>query len=219
MPATADLETIEREGRRIIGYGRRDPGRVVPQYPTWTLRDLIVHVAGVHGRTGVICETLSREQVPTTEPATGQDPFAWAEAQLERMLDGLHSADPEAEVWTFVDDPRLGFWSRRMIIETGVHRWDAQAALETPEPLLPLVAAHGLDEFPELYLPRLGQLPTVELKATDLGRSWHYGYGEPVAAIEGTASDLYLRLMQRPGAPLPPGWEAAVDALGSPDRR
>lgn len=191
----------------------------MPQYPTWTLRDLVTHVAAVHDRTAAICETLSRERVPTADLPTGADPFDWAEERLGAMLEGLRSADPEAEVWTFVDDPRLCFWERRMVIETGVHRWDAQSAVEDPEPLLPAVAAHGLDEFTELYLPRLGEVPAIELNATDLGRSWRFGGGEPVATTSGTASEHYLRLMSRPGTPLPVAWERAVDALGSPAGR
>ena len=166
--AVSDLGAIESEGRRIIGYGRRQPDRIVPQYPTWTLRDLVVHVAGVHGRTAAVCRTLPQERVPAAELPAGGDAFGWAEEQLEEMLQGLRTADPGMEVWTFVPDKRLAFWSRRMLIETGVHRWDAQGAVEDPEPLLPPVAANGLDEFPDLYLPRLGEVPTIELTAVDL---------------------------------------------------
>jgi len=78
------------------------------------------------------------------------------------------------------------------------------------------VATDGLDEFTDMYLGRLGDVPTIELVATDLGRSWRYGPGEPEATIRGTASELFLRLMSRPGPPLPTAWEQAVDALGSP---
>ena len=122
-------------------------------------------------------------------------------------------------VWTFVDDPALRFWIRRMVVETGVHRWDAHSAVGEPVELLTIVSAHGLDEFAALYLPRLGRVQTIELRATDLGRSWRYGPGEPTARIEGEASDLFLRLMSRPGVELPADWAAAVDALGSPADR
>jgi len=214
-----DLITIEYEGWRLIELCRRTPDRVVPQYPTWTMRDLALHVATVHGRTGVICETLPTERVRGPELPAEADPFDWAAEQLARMLEGLAMADPYARVWTFVDDPSLGFWVRRMVIETGVHRWDAHSAVGEPVELLTGVSAHGLDEFAELYLPRLGEVPTIELAATDLGRSWCFGEGEPEATIEGEASDLFLRLMSRPGVALPRAWEQAVDALGSPADR
>jgi uncharacterized protein (TIGR03083 family) len=214
-----DLAAIEAQGERLIGLARRDADAVVPQYPTWTLRDLALHVGGVHGRTAAICRTLAQERIPTPEPADGSDAFDWADEQLTAMLEGLHTADSEAHVWTFVPDPRLAFWGPRMVIETGVHRWDAQSATDDAEPLLPIVAASGLDEFAALYLPRLGAVPTIELVATDLDRTWRFGSGDPTATVEGTASDLFLRLMSRPGVSLPVDWERAVDALASPADR
>ena len=216
MASQGSLAVIEQEGRRIIEYAQRHPERVVPQYPTWTQRDLAIHVASIHGRTAAICETLPQERIPTAQLPEGRDPFDWAGQMLAEMVEALASADPGARVWTFGSDPTLRFWERRMVIETGVHRWDAQGALGQPDPLLPEVASDGLDEFPDMYLGRLGDVPTIDLVATDLGRSWRYGEGEPVAAIEDTASALFLRLMSRPGADLPATWQEAVDALGSP---
>jgi uncharacterized protein (TIGR03083 family) len=215
MPAE-DLEVIEGQGRRIIECAQGAPEAMVPQYPTWTLLDLASHVAGVHGRTAVVCETLATERVPVPERPPDADALEWAREQLERMIAGLRTADPEAEVWTFVSERRLRFWSRRMVVETGVHRWDADGAIGDPRALLPEVAGYGLDEFGDLYLPRLGDVPGIELVATDLGRSWRFGTAEPVARIEDSASALYLRLMQRPGASLPEPWARAVDSLGTP---
>jgi uncharacterized protein (TIGR03083 family) len=216
MSIERDLLAIEYEAWRIIELGRATPDLVVPQYPTWSLTDLVVHVARVHGRTAAICRDLPLERISGPRLPDGADPFEWAAERLSEMLEGLASADPAAKVWTFVDEPALGFWGRRMVIETGVHRWDAQSAQGQPEPLLDRVARHGLDEFDQLYLPRLGVVPTIELRATDLGRVWRYGDGEPETVIEGTASDLFLRLMSRPGASLSTTWEAAVDALAPP---
>ena len=219
MSMDKDLAAIEYEGWRLIELGRLTPERIVPQYPTWTMRDLVVHVAGVHGRTGAICETLPTERIPGPELPPDEDPFEWAAEQLARMLEGLAMADPAASVWTFVDDPSLRFWVQRMVVETGVHRWDAHSAVGEPVELLTTVSRHGLDEFAELYLPRIGEVQTIELTATDLGRSWRYGAGEPRARIEGEASELFLRLMSRPGVELPNDWANAVDALGSPTDR
>ena len=219
MSKDRDLAAIEYEAFRLIELGRQAPDRTVPQYPTWVLRDLVIHVAEVHGRTGAICETLPTERISGPELPAEADPFDWAAEQLARMLEGLAMADPAAHVWTFVDDPSLGFWIRRMVVETGVHRWDAHSAVGKPVELLTTVSRHGLDEFTDLYLPRLGDVPTLELHATDLGRTWRFGSGEPEAVIEGEASDVFLRLMSRPGVALPSSWEQAVDALGSPADR
>jgi len=213
-----DLAAIEREGRRIIELARAKPGAHTRQYPTWTLADLVVHLGGVHGRTAEVCRSLPIERIPTPTPDPGVDPVDWAEAQLAQMLEALAAADPGAEVWTFVADRRLAFWAPRMVIETGVHRWDAEGAAGEPAPLLGIVATHGLDEFSALYLPRLGDLPTLGLHATDLDRRWRYGSGPASTVVEGTASELFLRLMSRPGAALPEAWARAVDALARPTR-
>jgi len=218
MSSSQDLATIEAEGRRIVELARSHPGRTVSQYPTWKLRDLAIHVASVHGRTAEICRTLPAERIPSAELPEGEDPFDWADDMLTDMVEGLRRTDPEAEVWTFGSDATLRFWRRRMVIETGVHRWDAQGALEDPDPLLAIVATHGLDEFSDMYLPRLGEIGTLQLFATDMGRSWQFGPGRPAASTSATASDLFLRLMSRPGAQLPPDWERAVDSLASPAR-
>ena len=62
-----------------------------------------------------------------------------------------------------------GAWERRMVIETGIHRWDAEQAFGDPGALTDLVALSGLNEFETMWLPRLGELPVLEVKAVDLG--------------------------------------------------
>ena len=219
MANAAALGSIRTDGHRIIEVARAAPGATVPQYPSWTLRDLVAHVAQVHGRTAEICRTLPQARIPAPEPPAARDLFDWAAATLDDMLEAFEAADPKAIVWTFVPDKRLAVWEPRMVIETGVHRWDAESAVGDPSPLPLPVAKRGLNEFTDQYLPRLGSLPTIELVDPELDRSWRYGEGEPVAVIEGTASDHYLRLMSRPGTRLPSEWETAVDVLGSPADR
>jgi hypothetical protein len=106
------------------------------------------------------------------------------------------------------------------VIETGVHRWDAEQAFGDPGGLTDLVALAGLNEFETMWLPRLGELPVLEVKAVDLGRAWMFASGSPLRTVSGTASDLYLRLMSRPSpVELPFPWAAAVDSLEPPPKR
>ncbi|HEX6222371.1 MAG TPA: hypothetical protein VF115_14870, partial [Acidimicrobiia bacterium] len=122
--------------------------------------------------------------------------------------------------WGFGPTPSVGFWERRMVIETGVHRWDAAQAFEEEDRLIDNVARSGLDEFGHMWLPHLGDVQTLEVTATDLDRTWAYGDGFPTASVEGTASDLYLRLVSRPSpVSLPDDWAAAVDGLAPPPKR
>jgi len=216
-----NLASIESEGRRLGEAARRDPGRVVPQYPGWTLADLVAHTASMHGRTTLICRDLPAERISAARLPEGKDPVRWYEETLEEMLQVLEVADPATPVWGFAPTPNLGFWERRMVIETGIHRWDAFHALGETEPLTDRVAESGLDEFGEMWLPRLGdtELQPLGVEAVDLLRSWVYGGGTATSTITGTGSDLYLRLMSRPSTvELPADWSAAVDGLEPPPK-
>jgi uncharacterized protein (TIGR03083 family) len=211
-----NLDSIESEGLKILDLARRDREAPVPQYPGWNLTDLVTHTASIHGRTTLICRTLPEERIAAPQLPDDTDSLIWFEQTLVDMLTALREADPSTPAWTLTEDGTLAFWERRMVIETGIHRWDAQQAFETPLPLLDRVAVSGLDEFSAMWLPRLGPMSSLELTATDLGRSWLLEGFPPEDTASGTASDLYLRLMARPGAPLPASWEAAVDALATP---
>ena len=218
MPS-AERETIRSEALRILEIANRDLQRPVPQYPGWSMADLLSHLGSVHGRTTLVCADLAQERVSGPRMPLHGEVSRWFHETLESMLEALASTDHEAEVWGFGSRPTIGLWQRRMLIETGVHRWDAEQAWEEEQPLLDGVASAGLDEYPDMWLPRLGAVPTISVIATDLDRSWVFGEGDPEATVEGTGSGLYLRLMSRPGAELPDEWAAAVDALEPPPKR
>lgn len=216
-----NLASIESEGRRLARFARVDPAREVPQYPGWSLADLVSHTGSIHGRTTLICRELPANRISAPRLPEGIDPIDWYEERLDEMLSALHDADPETSpVWTFDSSGKLGFWESRMVVETGVHRWDAQQALGEPDRLIDRVALLGLEEFGMMWLRQLGDVQTIEVFATDLGRSWVYGTGGPTARVEGTASELELRLMSRPSSViLPEDWAAAVDGLAPPPKR
>ncbi|MEX1093308.1 MAG: maleylpyruvate isomerase family mycothiol-dependent enzyme [Acidimicrobiia bacterium] len=216
---TDALETIESEGKRILDLGREDLDRPVPQYPDWKMGGLLAHTGGILGRTSLICRDLLTERPHSPRPGEDDDVADWFEERLNEVLSVFGESDPTAPVWGFGPDPNVGMWINRMLIEVGVHRWDAEQAFGEPAPLLDEVAEAGLDEFGTMWFPRLGELDALALTATDLGRHWHYGKGEPAGAIEGPASEIYLRLMSRPSTVvLPDDWAAAVDSLEPPPR-
>ncbi len=198
---------------------RREPTRPVPQYDGWTLADLASHTASIHGRTVLICEQLPSERIPAPTQPEGRDPVDWYDENLELMLLALERADPDTPCWALGSSDTLGFWESRMVVETGVHRFDADHALGVAEPLSAHVARTGLDEFGDLWLPMLEDVPTLEVRASDLDENWVYGQGGANMRLEGTASDIYLRLMQRPSPVLLPAeWAGPVDSLGTPKR-
>jgi uncharacterized protein (TIGR03083 family) len=180
---------------------------------------LLEHLGGIVGRTSLVCRDLLTERVSVPRPEEGADIADWYEDRLNEVLDILRSADLEAPVWGFTERPVVGTWATRMVVEVGVHRWDAEQAFGEPLSLLDDVAITGLDEFADMWLPRLEGVGTLALTATDLARHWHYGDGDPDATVEGTASDLLLRLMSRPSPiSLPQDWAEAVDGLPPPPR-
>lgn len=220
MLSAENLAGIESEGRRIGQAVRRDPDRAVPQYPDWSLADLASHTASIHGRTTLVCRNLPTERVSAPRLPEGKDVLDWYEETLDEMLATLTDTDPALSCWGFAPEWNLGLWERRMVVETGIHRWDAYQAFGEEDRLTDLVARSGLDEFGPMWVARLDELPTLQMKATDLGEDWVYGEGKPVASVEGTASDLFLRLMSRSSpVELPEAWAQAVDGLAPPPKR
>ena len=214
MLSAENLASIESEGRRLGLAVRRDPSRPVPQYPGWTLADLVSHTASIQARTTLICRDRPQEWVSSPKCPEGVDPIEWYEEIFEEMLAALIETDPAAEVWTFGSPSNIGFWERRMVIETGVHRWDAYQAYGDEDRLTDVVAVSGLEEFPVMWMSHLGHIQSLRVTADDLGRSWDFGKGRPESEVKSTASDIYLRLMsRRSNVVLPDDWVAAVDGL------
>ncbi|MDX1468533.1 MAG: maleylpyruvate isomerase family mycothiol-dependent enzyme [Acidimicrobiia bacterium] len=208
------LASIESEGRRLGMALRRDPQREVPQYPGWTLADLASHTGSIHARTTLICRERPQERISSPKPSEGGDPLDWYESNLEEMLEALTNADPEKEVWALGSPENLGFWERRMVVETGVHRWDAYQAFGEEDRLTDTVARAGLDEFGDMWHRYLGELRPLRVRATDLEAIWEFGSGGDLEEVVGTASEIYLRLMSRPSVVvLPRDWAEAVDSL------
>lgn len=220
MLSAENLASIESEGRRLGAAARQNPARPVPQYPGWDLADLVSHTASILGRTTLICRQLPTQRISAPRLPDGADPVEWYHQTLEETLETLEQADPETPAWAFGPRPHLGFWERRMVIETGIHRWDAYQALEETGPLTDRVATSGLDEFPDMWLSPLGEVQPLEVAETDGGGSWTYGKGKPEVTLRGSVSDLYLRLVARPSpVELPDDWKTAVDGLAPPPKR
>ncbi len=214
MLSAENLASIESEGWRLARAVRRAPDLEVPQYPGWSLTDLAQHTASIHARTVLIYRTEAEERVSSPKLPPGSDPIEWYEETLDEMLAVLTEADPRLATWALGSPQNFGFWERRMVIETGVHRWDAYRAHGEADRLTDVVAVAGMDEFPSMWLRHLGAVSPLRCVAADVGRSWDLGDGEPEAQVEGAVSDIYLRLMSRPSScSLPEDWSAAVDGL------
>ncbi len=85
-----------------------------------------------------------------------------------------------------------------------MYRWDAEHALGAANPLPPVLAAEGVTEVLDTFVPRQVQRRrlrppsrAVRLTATDTDSSWLLGPGEPVAAASAPTETLLLTLWHR----------------------
>ena len=152
----------------------------VPSCPGWTFADLAQHTGDVHRWATTIVETRATARVPFPEadsPWASPDGWAqWLTSGARPLLAALRSAGPLTPVWSWGPGRTSGWWARRMLHETTVHRADAELALGVGPVIDPVVAADGIDEFlfnlPSARRPfkHLSSLPggaSVHLHATD----------------------------------------------------
>jgi hypothetical protein len=107
------------------------PDARVRAYPSWTVRDLAVHVTQACGNaTSTLQEgTLDRPSPEVTVTASdGPGTLAAAvTAALDEAEAALAACDHEV-VWTPVGPMAPRFWDRRLVREAVLHRWDAEQA-------------------------------------------------------------------------------------------
>jgi uncharacterized protein (TIGR03083 family) len=177
----------------------------VPGCGPWTLYDLADHHGTGNLWAAAAITELHGNLDPPAAPTDRAALLPWFRAAAATLDDAL-ATNPDAEAWTIWPPRTVGFWRRRRAQESMVHRWDAQNALGRTEPLDRQLAGDGVAEVVEVMLPRQvkrgrAQPPdtAVRLTATDLGRSWTLGPGDPVGGLSGRAEDLLLALWRRRG--------------------
>ena len=156
--------------------------------PGWDLRRLAVHVGGVHRW----ATTAIQEAGPPSgrgdrpdEDIDGAQLAAWLRVGGDVLADVLAATHSESPTWhPFPAEQIAWIWSRRLMIETALHRWDAETAVHEPsvhetsvsEPstIHPAVAAVGIGEYFHLGVPRILEsaglpvpAPSLHLHCTD----------------------------------------------------
>jgi uncharacterized protein (TIGR03083 family) len=191
----------------------------VPTCPGWTVRDAVEHTAMVYAHKATIVEGELREPPQDWPPELDiDDPLEWFDEQLQRVIEALREREPKTPVWTwYPPDQTVGFWIRRMMQETVIHRADVESASGQRPPITDDVAVDGIDELVERmlcnddpeyyegYSPGQGQ--KVAVTAADA--TWVVTLGEQVASfsrrssknvdatITGAAGDVLLALWNR----------------------
>lgn len=230
------LDALRQDGDALLAAARRDLKAQVPSCPGWDVEMLLGHVARIYSYVAQQARSAERVADDASVPSGDAllDFFAEAHAALLLVLRET-PADAPAWNWARNAPDTAAFWPRRMAQETTVHRWDAQSATGSPDPIPTWLACDGVSEMIDVFLAmRRGRAKeeitgTVHLHATDpvdgvpsewvivLGprgaTSWHEGHEKGDAALRGSASDLLLATWQRSSAAERFGDSTLLDAI------
>ena len=229
---TASLGALTRDA---------DPARRVVTCPDWSLAELVAHVGRSHRWAATIVAQRSMTFVPfetvdnLLPPEHGAGRAAWLAEGARALVDAVADVGPDTPVWSWTHDKRAGFWTRRTLHETVIHRADAALTVGCPFLLAADVALDGILDWLGLLatprsgpvaeaLARLGEGATLAFETTDVGLE---GRGvvvrigpdgahlEPVGdtadvTVRAPAADLLLVIMRRM-PPTGPGVEVSGD--------
>ena len=226
LPDTAAALIAENAAFARLVSGA-DPAVPVPTCPEWTLRQLVRHLGrGDRWAAAIVAE----QSMDFIDPRTvaggtpGDDEGAWLRDGARALLDAVARTGAQTPVWTFLGPRPAGWWVRRRLHETVVHRADAALALGRPFKVDPGIAADAITEYLERVVIRadeegpaggdrpLGDGQSLHLHATDpglgtvgewtvLGRpdgiALDHEHGKATVALRGPARDLLLAVVRR----------------------
>lgn len=217
-------EIVREEGHRLVDSCDAARSAPVAACPGWTATDLAVHMAVVHRRVADLCATRATQAPSTPGPfAPAHDPWGWCREAVELVAEALAGIDTDEPVWSWTDRQDGGFYHRRMLHETTLHRWDAQLANDAVGSVDAVLAADGVDELMSVGMRfRSAGISidypagSIALMTTDTGHRWSLaavdgalGVGRDDAVITGTdatmtaeATALLMRLWGRDGGPV-----------------
>ena len=231
------VAVLAEESARAQAALAAAPGAVIPWSDDWTVAACAQHLGGFHRWVDRIVRERPAEgwtirgEIESPEPDS-PELAAWTAAGATSVVDALRSADPGDACWSWWDERQdVGFWARRAVHETLVHRWDLElgAGIAGP-PMDPAVAADGIDEFLEVFVgisrfmqaaPGAGE--SFHVHCTDTDGEWLLVCAAPGerelrrehakgdVAYRGRAEDLLLFLWGRHDAEA-----GGVEVLGDP---
>ena len=206
------LDMLARETAQVEQLVRdADLAVAVAACPGWTAYDLVTHLGAIHRWAAAATRTPPDGLVLGSEESQSLDATAlagWYAASAAELLEAL-SIDPDRPCWTLAHPRTVGFWRRRQLHETVVHRWDLEKALGRPARIDADVALDGVDEVLTVMLPRQVRLGRVEESSRWVrlrvdGQDWALAASagrdlQPVATVAGDASTVLLLLWGRLG--------------------
>ena len=227
MEIAEHIEALQREGELLAAVAEQSkPSDSIATCPSWTMRDLLLHLGGVHRWAAAHVGEARTDVIDVAQPFDIVDTLPGDDELVTWFVDGhaalvatLQAAPPDVECFTFLPAPSpLAFWARRQAHETAVHRADAESASGTMTAYPMEFAVDGIEEllFGFASRPRRhdGTEPprTLDMSATDVDAQWSLSIApkqvtvdrSAASAREGadchvraSASDLYLLLWNR----------------------
>jgi uncharacterized protein (TIGR03083 family) len=225
MDVADHIAALQHEGALLAASAAGlDLDVAIPTCPDWVLRDLLLHLGGVHrwatahvadARTDVIDVAEPIDMVE--HPPSDDDVLEWFVAGHAELIDTLRSAPPDVQAFTFLPAPSpLAFWARRQAHETAIHRADAQSVVDDITPFASAFAVDGIDELLLGFARRPRRAAgtrdpcTLVVRASDDDAGWRITI-QPDAVVVSSdatddqadlsvlarASDLYLLLWNR----------------------
>lgn len=226
MEVSEHIAALEEHGEELASAAGKAGLEVkVPTCPGWTVRRLVEHLGKIH-RWAATYVREGRDAYGGGSPRMATAPV---DGLLDWFVDGhsalvaaLRAAPAGLDCWSFLPAPSpLAFWARRQAHETAIHRADAESALGAVPSFDARFAADGIDELLCAFYSRGGGFLVADpprsllVVADDVGRSWHVAIhpdrrevtvGAELPAdctLQGSASQLYLTLWNRPPRPEP----------------
>jgi uncharacterized protein (TIGR03083 family) len=230
------LDIISDETSRIVDGYERDRSARVPWSDRWSVGTVARHVAGTHH---VVAEVVRDRpdadfglfgQLRTPEKDAPEF-VEWFRSGTTSLLEQLSTVPADDECWSWYEGGRwVGWWARRMALETLVHRADTDMARGVDFSVAPEIAADGIDEYLDVFVAASRKAsdapagPIVSFECTDRSDRWWLDLSEQgnrlvsreVLAdslrIRGGARDLLLVLWGRVPISDLPEVEASGDA-------
>ena len=215
MESSTFIDVIAQESSALAVAAERAPAGQVASCPGWDALDLVLHTGEVHRFWSQVVERGLRryEDAATIEVPEREGALGWFDSGAEHLVETLRAADPSERVWTWAQQKDVAFVCRRMAQETAVHRWDAESAAGDANPIESALAADGVDEFLDTWIPA-EERPfghpgeSIHLHQTDGDGEWivrcgsegvtvERSHAKGSVAVRAPASDLLLLLWRR----------------------
>lgn len=224
MDDDALLAALRVEAGRVAAISGDDVDidQPVAACPGWGVGRLVGHIGRVHRWATAMLQADPPAFIAPGDlgsaPPRDATVFEWYEEGLAPMYAELERVELERPVLTWAGEKDRRWWLRRLAHETAVHRFDAEQALSAPSPIDGPLAADGIDEMFEVFVPerfdaetfvkegRAGE--TMHLHCTDVKGEWLVRFDADAVhverehakgdvAVRGEASDLCLVLWNR----------------------